>query len=116
MKACAKKHKIRGNKRREKGFHKRSVLSAGGSRAGRNGNRQQHTACSPDSRRDRQQCTGSRRTGDHSPGEICGIIAPYVEAVATWGTGEEGWEAVILEDAASIYPRRVLVFILILMG
>ena len=35
---------------------------------------------------------------DHSPGEICGIIAPYVEAVATRGTGEEGWEAVILED------------------
>lgn len=33
-----------------------------------------------------------------SPEEICAAIAPYVEATATWGTDEEGWEAVILED------------------
>lgn len=34
----------------------------------------------------------------YPPEEICAIAAPYVEAVATRGTDEEGWEAVILED------------------
>lgn len=32
------------------------------------------------------------------PEEICDIIAPYVEAVAVWGTDDEGWEAMLLEE------------------
>ena len=35
---------------------------------------------------------------NNSPEEICSIIAPYVEAGSDWGTGEEGWETIILED------------------
>ncbi|MCM1192205.1 MAG: DUF3298 domain-containing protein [Butyrivibrio sp.] len=35
---------------------------------------------------------------ENSEEEICAIIAPYVEAEAEWGTGEEGWERIILED------------------
>lgn len=34
----------------------------------------------------------------NSEAEICAIIAPYVEAYAEWGTVEEGWESIILED------------------
>lgn len=34
----------------------------------------------------------------NSEEEICAIIAPYVEAEADWGTGEEGWEQIILEE------------------
>ncbi len=33
-----------------------------------------------------------------SPEEICAIMAPYVEAVAAWGTDEEGWEQMILDE------------------
>ena len=35
---------------------------------------------------------------NNSPQEICDIIAPYVEAAASWGIDEEGWEADILEE------------------
>lgn len=35
---------------------------------------------------------------DSSAVEICEIIAPYVEAAAAWGTDDEGWESVILEE------------------
>lgn len=35
---------------------------------------------------------------ENSPEEICSIIAPYVEAKAEWGTDEEGWEKIILEE------------------
>ncbi len=35
---------------------------------------------------------------ENSPEEICAIIAPYVEAKAEWGTDEEGWEEIILEE------------------
>ncbi len=35
---------------------------------------------------------------ENSPEEICAIIAPYVEAKAEWGTDEEGWEKMILEE------------------
>lgn len=35
---------------------------------------------------------------ENSSEEICSIIAPYVEAVAEWGTDEEGWEQMILEE------------------
>lgn len=35
---------------------------------------------------------------ENSEEEICSIIAPYVEAEAEWGTDEEGWERIILED------------------
>lgn len=35
---------------------------------------------------------------ENSPEEICAIIAPYVEAKAEWGTDEEGWEQIILEE------------------
>lgn len=49
----------------------------------------------------------SRATGErlritdvvkNSETEICAIIGPYVEAQAEWGTDEEGWEEIILED------------------
>lgn len=49
----------------------------------------------------------SRSTGErllltdivaNSAEEICAIIAPYVEAKADWGTDEEGWEQIILEE------------------
>lgn len=30
--------------------------------------------------------------------DICKIIAPYVEAVAEWGTDEQGWEYGILDE------------------
>lgn len=33
-----------------------------------------------------------------TPEEVCGIIAPYVEVIAMWGTDEEGWEAGLLEE------------------
>lgn len=35
---------------------------------------------------------------ENSPEEICAIIAPYVEAKAEWGTDEEGWEQIILDE------------------
>lgn len=35
---------------------------------------------------------------DNSEEEICAIIAPYVEAEAEWGTDEEGWERIILDE------------------
>lgn len=35
---------------------------------------------------------------NNSSQEICEIIAPYIEAVSSWGTDEEGWEADILEE------------------
>lgn len=35
---------------------------------------------------------------ENSPEEICAIIAPYVETKAEWGTDEEGWEKMILEE------------------
>jgi len=35
---------------------------------------------------------------NRSPEEICEIIAPYVEAAAAWGTDEEGWESMILDE------------------
>ena len=49
----------------------------------------------------------SRSTGErllltdivaNSEEEICAIIAPYVEAEAEWGTDEEGWERIILDE------------------
>lgn len=49
----------------------------------------------------------SRATGErlqitdvvkNSEEEICAIIAPYIEAKADWGTDEEGWEEIILDD------------------
>lgn len=49
----------------------------------------------------------SRATGErlgitdvvkNTEAEICAIIAPYVEAEAEWGTDEEGWEAILLEE------------------
>ena len=33
-----------------------------------------------------------------SPEEVCEIIAPYVEAAAVWGTDDEGWEDMILDE------------------
>lgn len=30
--------------------------------------------------------------------EICEIMAPYVEAAAEWGTDDEGWESILLEE------------------
>lgn len=35
---------------------------------------------------------------ENSEEEICAIIAPYVEAEAEWGTDEEGWERIILDE------------------
>ncbi len=35
---------------------------------------------------------------ENSPEEICAIIAPYVEAKAEWGTDDEGWEKIILDE------------------
>lgn len=35
---------------------------------------------------------------NNSPEEICEIIAPYVEAAAVWGTDDEGWESIVLEE------------------
>lgn len=35
---------------------------------------------------------------DNTPEDACRIIAPYVEAVADWGTEEAGWERSILDD------------------
>lgn len=35
---------------------------------------------------------------ENSAEEVCAIIAPYVEAEAAWGTDEEGWEQIILEE------------------
>lgn len=35
---------------------------------------------------------------ENSAEEVCAIIAPYVEAEADWGTDEEGWERIILEE------------------
>lgn len=35
---------------------------------------------------------------ENSEEEICSIIAPYVEAEAEWGTDEEGWERIILDE------------------
>ncbi len=54
-----------------------------------------------------QEYVFSRSTGErilltdmveNSEEEICAIIAPYVEAKADWGTDEEGWERIILEE------------------
>lgn len=33
-----------------------------------------------------------------SPEEVCETIAPYVEAAAAWGTDDEGWEDMILDE------------------
>ena len=33
-----------------------------------------------------------------SPEAVCGVIVPYIENIAPEGTGEEGWESVILEQ------------------
>ena len=35
---------------------------------------------------------------NNSPEEICEIIAPYVDAVAVWGAGNEGWKRTLLEQ------------------
>jgi len=49
----------------------------------------------------------SRSTGErlgitdvvkNTEAEICAIIAPYVEAKAEWGTDDEGWESILLEE------------------
>ena len=49
----------------------------------------------------------SRATGEqlqvtdvlgNTKAEICAIIGPYVKSRADWGTSEEGWEEIILED------------------
>ncbi len=33
-----------------------------------------------------------------TPEEVCGIIAPYVELIAMWGTDDESWQAKLLEE------------------
>ena len=47
------------------------------------------------------ECTAVRNMYSAAPRgkeSCCAIIAPYVEAKAEWGTDEEGWEEIILEE------------------